>query len=323
MSLGIAPEDNNVHLCASMLYHAAPLDGVITALHMGHRIILLDLWSPKLMLRTIELHQVTTTFMVPTMFVRLLKLDEGLRDKHSVTSLRFVVHSAAPCPVETKRAMIEWWGPIIWESYGATEGQGSIVDSADWLKYPGTVGQPIPGSQIRILDDHRKEQPRGRIGKIYLTHHTGDRFHYKGDPLKTRDSYDGEFFTVGDVGYLNEEGYLFVCGRDSEVIICSGMNIYPAEIERILLQHHAVVDCAVYGVPDPLLGQVPEVAVQMNFEYEPDSSLKLDLLQFLSKRLSAMKLPRRIKLVKRLPRDPNGKLFKRLLFEGSFRPRSE
>lgn len=311
----IHPGSGNVHLCASMLYHAAPLDMATLALHMGHLVVLVDRWDAESLLRLIDTHGVTTTFMVPAMFVRMLKLPAEVRRRYSCRSLRFVAHSSAPCPAEIKRQMIDWWGPLIWESYGSSEGSGTIVDSHAWLRYPGTVGRPIPGSTIKILDPAGKEVPAGVPGAIYLSRYTGDRFAYRGDAQKTRLAYREELFTVGDVGYLNEEGYLFMCDRAIDMIISGGMNIYPAEIERALIQHPAVEDCAVYGVPDELLGEAVSAAVQVRDGVAAGASLTLELLDFLGERISAGKLPRRIDYRTALPRDPNGKIFKRLLRE--------
>jgi long-chain acyl-CoA synthetase len=315
-TLGIALEDDNVHLCCSMLYHSAPLLGATVALHMGHVVVLMDYWRPELMLKLIESYRVTTIFLVPQMFVRLLKLDKSVREKYSTVSLRFVVHGGAPCPIEVKRRMIEWWGNVIWESYGASEGQGTIVGSEDWLRNPGTVGRPVPGSDIIILDEHGREQVPNAIGAIYMRPFTGDRFEYKDDPEKTRLCYCGDYITVGDVGYLNEDGYLFICARDSELIISSGMNIYPAEIECVLVQHPSVTDCAVVGISHDVLGAVPKAYVQAEPGVEPGHRLTADLLAYLGAHLAPAKVPKRIEYVERIPRDPNGKLYKRLLKGG-------
>jgi long-chain acyl-CoA synthetase len=311
--VGILPEDDNVNLCPSMLYHSAPLGGCELALNMGHKLVLVDQWQPEMLLRLIEEHRVTTSFFVPAMFVRLLKLPTGVRDRYSVSSLRFVGHGAAPCPEKVKRAMMDWWGPIIWEAYGATEAQGTIASAEEWLCYPGTVGRPFPGSAVKILDERGEELPPNQVGLIYLRPHTGDFFEYKGDPEKTRQSYAGEFVTVGDLGYVNEEGYLFVCDRSDDLIISSGMNIYPAEIEARLVEHPAVRDCAVVGQPHELLGSVPKAFIELEEGFEGGPQLSQDVLRFLHGRLSAMKLPKRIEYIDSIPRDPNGKLYKRRL----------
>jgi long-chain acyl-CoA synthetase len=318
-AFGVFPEDDNVHLCASMLYHSAPFVGVETALHMGHRVILTGHWQPDLLLQLIDRYRVTTTFMVPAMFVRLLKLPAAVRERYSTASLRFVVHGAAPCPHDVKRQMIEWWGDAVWESYGSTEAAGTIVSAAEWLQRPGTVGRPMRGSAIKIMGEDGNELAPYEVGLIYILPRTGQKFEYKGDPEKTRQSYRGDYVTVGDLGYLDQEGYLFICGRSSELIISSGMNIYPAEIETVLAQHPLVRDCAVLGEPHAALGEVPKAFVELEPGTERGGLLTAELLHFVGKRLSAMKLPKRIEYVEQIPRDPSGKLYKRLLRE-RYRP---
>ena len=313
--VGIFPEDGNVNLCPSMLYHSAPLGGCELALVMGHKVVLVDQWQPEPFLQLIEAHQVTTVFCVPAMFVRLLKLPASTRHRYSTSSLRFVAHGAAACPENVKRAMLEWWGPIIWESYGATEVQGTIASAEEWLKFPGTVGRPLPESAIRILDEAGTDLPPNQVGLVYLRPYTGDHFAYKGDPQRTRECHAGEFATVGDLGYVNEDGYLFLCDRSEDLIISSGMNIYPAEIEAKLVEHPAVRDCAVVGHPHELLGAVPKAFIELEPGIAHDSSLSLEILRFLGGRLSTMKLPKRIEYVDSIPRDPNGKLYKRRLLQ--------
>jgi long-chain acyl-CoA synthetase len=313
LSLGVALEHDNVHLCSSLLYHAAPLDGARVALEMGHAVVLMSAWDELAALELIERHRVTTTFMTPTMFVRLLKLPSEERARHSTKSLRFVVHGGAPCPPDVKRRMLEWWGPIIWEAYGASEAQGTIVNSEEWLRRPGTVGRPIPGSRVAILDEEGRALPAGEIGLIYLSPYTGERFEYYGDEAKTRACWRDDLVCVGDLGYVDGDGYLFVCGRKAELIISSGVNIYPAEIEQALIEHPSVADCVVVGAPHELLGEVPHAVVQPAPGAEPGAALTSELLRFLGERLAAMKLPRRIEYRATLPRDPNGKLRRRAL----------
>ncbi len=310
---GIDPSADNVHLCNSMLYHAAPLERAVSALHMGHALVLVERWDPRQCLDLIETHGVTTSFMVPSMFIRLLKLPEATRARYSTDSLKFVAHGGAPCPPGIKRKMIDWWGPIIWEGYSATECQGTFASSEEWLRYPGTVGKPIPGSELRIMNDEGETLPPGEVGTVYMTRFTGDRFEYRNDPEATRACYRGEFITAGDQGYVNEEGYLFLCDRRADLIISSGMNIYPAEIEQVLVEHPAVADCAVIGAPHELLGQVPKAIVQPAANFEPGSPLTADLLAWLADRLSAAKLPHSIDYTNALPRGPNGKLYRRRL----------
>ncbi len=315
MSIGVGLDGGNADLCCSMLYHSACLEGTLIALHMGHRVVLLERWEPEEALRLIERHRVTVSYFVPAMFVRLLKLPEDVRARYDVSSLKCVVHGGAPCPVEIKKRMIEWWGPILWEAYGSTEGSGTIVSSADWLSYPGTVGKPIAGSRIRILSEEGEELPHGEIGLIYLTRYSGDRFEYRGDPQRTSASYRGEFFTVGDMGYVNERGYLFICDRRADLILSGGSNIYPAEIEIVLVEHPSVTDCAVIGEPHELFGEVPIALVQLQPGVRANAALTLDILQYLGTRIAAAKTPRSIRYVAEIPRDPSGKLRKRELYD--------
>lgn len=302
-----------VHLCTSTLYHAAPLENTLMALHMGHKVVLMTHWDPVETLRLIERERVTTTFMVPSMFVRLLKIPEPSRAAYSVASLRFVMHAGAPCPIDVKRKMLDWWGPIIWESYGAAEGAGTMVSPTEWLQFPGTVGRPIPGSKVRILDEVHAELPARQVGVVYFTRYTGDRFRYKGDPSKTRDCHVDEFFTVGDIGYVNEEGYLFLEGRRSDVIISSGTNIYASEIESALVQHPAVADCAVLGVKHNIFGEVPKAFIELVPGATESITLRMDVVDHLRARLAPSKVPHQLEFTSAIPRDPSGKLFKRRL----------
>jgi long-chain acyl-CoA synthetase len=304
------PGDAHVHLCASMLYHAAPLEGATFALEMGHKVVLTDRWDGAALLDAIEHHSVTTTFMVPTMFVRLLKLPPALRTTRSCASLRFVMHGGAPCPIEVKRAMLDWWGPIVWEAYGSTEAQGTIVSPEEWLQKPGTVGRPIPGSAIRILDDHGNDLPPRTVGTVYIAPHTGEHVAYRDGTEPPR---NGDFVTVGDLGYLDEDGYLFLCDRRPDLIVSSGMNVYPVEIESQLVLHPAVQDCAVIGRPHELCGEVPVALVEPAPGVAPGPKLTAELQDFLAARLAPMKLPKRIDYVRQLPRDPAGKLLRRHL----------
>jgi long-chain acyl-CoA synthetase len=304
---------DQVHLCNSMLYHAPVLYLCGAQLAQGQRLVLCDGWDPGKALRLIDTHLVTNTFMVPTMFVRLLKLPEVERRQFNISSLEVVLHSAAPCPVDVKRAMIDWWGPILWERYGSVEGPVTLVDSHDWLRYPGTVGRPEPDVDVKILDDDGAELPPGQVGAIYVSPRQGFEFEYFGDPGKTAANRRARYYTVGDLGYVNDAGFLFLCDRRANLIISGGMNIYPAEIEQLLIQHPAVADCAVFAMPHEILGEVPGALVQLAPGIEAEPRLQAELLGFLRARLATIKLPNKIRFVDRLPRDPNGKLYKRLL----------
>jgi long-chain acyl-CoA synthetase len=307
IALGTLPEEH-VQLCAAMLYHGAPLESVSVALHMGHVVVLVDTWDPAWILQCMARHAVTMAYIVPSLFTRFLSLDEGERSRHALPALRKVLHTGAACPVETKRRMIDWWGPIFWEAYGATEGSGTVVNSRDWLKYPGTVGKPIPGTRLRILDEQGCDLPPGRTGLIYLTRYAGDRFEYLGDAEKTRLAHLDDFFTVGDLGYVNEEGFLFVCDRKSDMINVGGMKVYPSEIEPVLLAHPEVGDGVVFGVPDKDLGEAVVAAMVPLPGVPADKQFKLSVARFLSQHLSLTKLPRHFIVIDCVPRDAAGKV---------------
>lgn len=305
---------DEVHLCSSRLYHTPVLMQALAELKAGSRVVLFSgSWDAAAVLALIEQHQVTTALMVPTMFVRLLKLSEAQRARFDVSSLRYVVHTGAPCPIDIKRAMIQWWGPILWERYGSTEGGVTLVDSHDWLKFPGTVGRPEPGVDVKILGEDGRELDVGQVGEIYISVHADRDFEYKDDALKTRGSRRDGYYTVGDLGYRNAAGYLFICDRKIDLIISGGVNIYAAEVEQILIQHPAVLDCAVFAVGDEIFGEVPKAVVQAAPGIQVDAALTDDILQFLRLRLAKLKVPRQLEYLGAIPRDPTGKLYKRLL----------
>jgi long-chain acyl-CoA synthetase len=309
---GIAPFDGHVHLCGSPLYHTAVLNFVTISIQLGHSAVLMDRWDPEEMLRLIERHRVTHTHMVPTQFHRLLALPEQVRAKYDVSSLRAAIHGAAPCPIEVKRRMLDWWGPVVIEYYAATEGGGTLITAPDWLDRPGSVGLPWPGSVVKILDPEGKELPPGEIGLVYMRMGTTS-FEYHKDREKTRAGRAGDLFTLGDVGYLDEDGFLFLCDRKSDMIISGGVNIYPAEIEGELSCHPKVADVAVFGVPNEDWGEEIKAIVQPAEGVRGDDELTAELLEFARSRLAKFKLPRTIEYRDALPRDPNGKLYKRKL----------
>ncbi len=304
------PEDSNMLLCTPA-YHA--LGGALlrVALVRGNRVDIVDRWDGVSILRTIEERRIAGTAMVPTQFIRLLKLDEGERQQFDVSSLRWVLHTAAPCPVWTKKAMIDWFGPVIVELYGSSEGVGPVIaTSLEWLERPGTVGKATVALELSILDDDGNDLPPGEVGTIYVRRFDGVPAYY-GDPEKTANMVraDGRF-TVGDVGWLDDEGYLFLADRRVDLIISGGTNIYPAEIEAALSQHPDVVDVAVFGIPDPDWGQ------QIKAVVEPARKVDLDvesLMAFARDRLAPFKVPRSIDVVDSLPREASGKLKKHLL----------
>ncbi len=309
---GVQPGDDNVHIIGSPLYHTAVMRFGGASMHLGHTIVLMDKWDPEGMLQLIERHKVTTSHMVPTQFHRLLALPEKTRQRYDMSSLRHMIHAAAPCPVDTKRAMIDWWGPAIDEYYAASEGGGTLVTTDEWLKKPGTVGKPWPISEIAIFDDEGNQLPDNEIGTVYMAMSTGG-FEYHKDKQKTEKNRIGRFFTVGDVGYLDDDGYLFLCDRKTDMIISGGANIYPAEIENVLLGHPSVVDAAVFGIPHEDWGEEVKAVVEPVDGVEPSAELAADILAFCDGRLARFKTPKTIDFIEEMPRDPNGKLYKRKL----------
>jgi long-chain acyl-CoA synthetase len=305
----------SVHLCTGPLYHAAPLAFSLAGpLNAGTGVVLMDGWSAIDTLRLIENHHVTHSHMVPTMFHRLLSLPDDVRNRADVSSLRLVLHGAAPCPIWVKQAMIEWWGPVLLEYYAATEGLGTWVTSDEWLRKPGTVGKPNPPDAIRVLDEEGHDCAPGVVGEVCLKA-TAEalRFDYYKDPDKTTASYRGEHFTLGDVGYLDEDGHLFLTDRSTNLIISGGVNIYPAEIEAELLAHPAVGDVAVIGVPDSEWGEIVLAVVELQPEIAPSEGLARELIEHCRVRIAHFKCPRRVDFVDQLPRHDNGKLYKRRL----------
>ena len=309
---GIKPEGGNVHLCGSPLYHTAVLVFASTSLHYGHAVAMMERWTPEDCLAVIQKYRVTTSHMVPTQFHRLLALPEDVRKRYDVSSVRCMVHAAAPCPVDVKKRMIEWWGPAICEYYAATEGGGTLVGAEEWMKKPGTVGRPWAGAEIRIYDDAEKQLPAGEIGTVYMKLGAADFEYYK-DKEKTRKNRIENFFTVGDVGYLDTDGYLFLCDRKTDMIISGGVNIYPAEIESVFLSHPKVGDVAVFGIPHEEWGEQVKAVIEPAQGVEGGPALERELLDWCADKLAKYKTPRSIDFIAEMPRDPNGKLYKRKL----------
>jgi long-chain acyl-CoA synthetase len=300
-----------VHLTVSPLYHTAVLMWTGNALALGHTVVLMDKWRAEDMLALIERHRVTYSHMVPTQFVRLLDLPEETRARYDVSSLRNMIHGAAPCPQEVKRRMIEWWGDTIQEYYAATEGGGTVIGAADWLTHPGSVGTAWPGGEVRIYDDEENQLGPGQIGTVYMSLMAD--FEYKGDEAKTRANRIGSFFTVGDLGEIDDEGYLYLRDRKSDMIISGGVNIYPAEIEGELINHPKVADVAVFGIPHPDWGEEIKAVVEKPEGVEGTAADEAEVLEWAATRMARFKLPRTVDFVDALPREPNGKLIKRKL----------
>jgi len=308
----VQPLDQNVHICGSPLYHTAVMVFAGGSLHLGHTVVLMDRWTPEGMLELIERYRVTTSHMVPTQFHRLLALPEEVKTGYDLSSLRHMVHAAAPCPVEVKRRMIEWWGPVVDEYYAASEGGGTVVLPDDWMRKPGTVGKPWPISEVAIFDDEGNRLGPNEEGTVYMSMQTGD-FEYHKDQEKTRSNRIGKFFTVGDIGYLDDDGYLFLRDRKADMIISGGANIYPAEIEGVLLTHPLVADAAVFGIPHADWGEEVKAAVEPAPGAEAGEELAHQILDHCAGRLARFKIPKSVDFVAEMPRDPNGKLYKRKL----------
>jgi long-chain acyl-CoA synthetase len=310
---GVTPGGDNVHLCCSPLYHTAPLMWLGSSLHLGHRVVLMQHFDATRLMELISEQRVTCSHLVPTHFIRLLAtIPPDERGNWDVSSLRSMCHAAAPCPPEVKRQMIDWWGDAIWEYYAATEGGGTIISSAEWLEKPGSVGRPWPGSEIKILDDHQRELPTGSTGTVYMSVAQAD-FEYLDDPTKTRDNRWQGFFTVGDVGLLDDDGYLFLKDRKTDMIISGGVNIYPAEIEAVLVGAPGVADAAVFGIPSAEWGEEIKAVIELLPGVDDSPALRADITRHLTDQLAGFKHPRSIDVVDQLPRDPSGKLFKRRL----------
>jgi long-chain acyl-CoA synthetase len=310
----MTPDD--VHLCTGPLYHSAPLSFSLSLpLLFGMTVVLMDGWDAGQMLQLVEQHGVTHTHVVPTMFHRLLSLPDDVRARHDLSTLRFVLHGAAPCPVEVKQRVIAWLGPVVYEYYAATEGGGTFVGSAEWLAKPGTVGRPVEEGLVRIEDDQGVALPAGEVGTVYLRAAAQGGFRYFKDDEKTAASFHGDFFTVGDHGYLDDDGYLFLTGRIAELIISGGVNIYPAEVDSALLTHPAVADVGTIGVPDDDWGERVVAVVEPKAGYPPTPELAAELVAWCRDRLAHFKCPRSVEFVVALPRHDNGKLYRRRLRE--------
>jgi long-chain acyl-CoA synthetase len=302
-----------VYLSPAPLYHSAPQAAVNLTIRSGGTVIIMEKFDPERYLELIEIYGVTHSQLVPTMFSRLLKLPDAVRRRYDLSSLEIAIHAAAPCPVQVKEQMIDWWGPIIHEYYGATEGLGfTACNTQEWLAHKGSVGKVMLGD-LHILDDEMKPCPEGVPGTVWFK--TANEFQYFNDPEKTKEarSPDGSMSTVGDVGYIDKDRFLYLTDRATFMIISGGVNIYPQECENLLITHPKVMDAAVFGVPNPDLGEEVKAVVQVVDGVTPGPDLAAELIAFCGQHLSRQKVPRSIDFEAELPRLPTGKLYKRLL----------
>lgn len=314
-ALGIEPGMRA--LLSAPLYHSAPNLYGVQVLLAGELLILEPRFDAERTLALIERYRLTDLYLVPTMYVRLLKLAPEARRKYDISSVRFISSTGSPCPPEVKRAMIDWFGPVITETYASSEtGHITFIDSHEWLRRPGSVGRPLPGGVVKILDDEGRELPSGEIGLIYCRQPACPDFTYTNN-AEARDAIERDgLWSVGDMGYLDADGYLYVADRKSDMVISGGVNIYPAEIEAMLMTMPGVADCAVFGIPDPEFGEALAAAIQVR---EGNKISNEEIQSYLRERIAGYKVPRVVTFHERLPREDSGKIFKRLLREPYWR----
>jgi len=304
------------HMVTGPLYHAAPLLFAFYDQVNGAPLVILPQWDDARALELLQEHGIRHTHMVPTMFVRLLNLPDATRSRFDPSALRLVLHGAAPMSVAVKRRMIDWWGEVLVEYWGATEaGTTTLVDSAEWLAHPGTVGRALPSFEVFAVDEKGQRLAPGEVGVLYCRHkHLRQVFEYHGAPEQTAEAHPEPFlFQIGDIGRVEEDGYVYLSDRKSNMIISGGVNIYPAEIEQIMQEHPAVADVAVFGIPDPEWGEAVKAAVELVPGMPPSPELEGEIRAFARERLADYKVPRSIDFESALPRFPTGKLHVRLL----------
>lgn len=303
---------DSIYLSPAPLYHAAPLRFNMMVGVLGGTSVIMEAFDAEEYLQLVQKHRINVSQLVPTMFVRMLKLPDDVRNKYDVSSLKSAIHAAAPCPVDVKAKMIEWWGPIIVEYYAGSEGNGvTVSNSQEWLTHRGTVGKAVVG-KIKIVDENDEELPVGEIGAVYFA--DGPQFAYHNDPAKTKGVFNTKgWSTIGDVGYVDAEGYLYLTDRKAYMIISGGVNIYPQETEDVLISHPSVADVAVFGVPNEEMGEEVKAVVQPHDMKMANKELEAELILFCRKHLSPIKCPKSVDFEAELPRTPTGKLVKRHL----------
>ncbi len=302
----------SIYLSPAPLYHSAPLGFTMSMLRIGSTVVVMEHFDAEQALAMIEKHRVTHSQWVPTMFVRMCKLPDAVRAKYDVSSLQVAIHAAAPCPVEVKEKMIGWWGPVLFEYYAGTEGQGFVaINSEEWLQHKGSVGRAL-NAKLHILDDEFKELPTGEVGTIYFE--SNAKYAYHKDEAKTASARSPQgWTTLGDVGYVDPEGWLYLTDRKAFMIISGGVNIYPQETENCLIGHPKVTDCAVVGVPNEDFGEEVKAVVQPVSMALAGPELERELIEWCKARISHVKCPRSVDFMEELPRHPTGKLYKRLI----------
>ena len=307
-------EDGMRTLVLSPLYHAAPasyLRVAMNGMRTGGLVVIHDRFDAEATLAAIERHGITHLWMVPTMFVALTKLPAEVRRQYDVSSLRYVIHSAAPCPPDVKRQILDWFGPVLYEFYGSTEvGPVTLSTPDDFTRKPGNVGRAVGGTELRVLGEDGGRLAAGQIGEIACRHAAWPEFTYINRPEERRELDRGGLVATGDIGYLDDDGFLFLCDRKKNMIISGGVNIFPAEIEAVALEHPAIKDCAVFGIPDDTYGEAIAMAVELLRDANFDTA---ELTRFLQDRLARYKVPRQIEVVDALPREDSGKIFKQRL----------
>jgi acyl-CoA synthetase (AMP-forming)/AMP-acid ligase II len=313
LTQGYGMTGSSVYLSPAPLYHAAGVNYTMAVHRVGAAAILMRKFDAEAVLRLIESHSVTHAQFVPTMFVRMLKLPDEVRARYDVSSLQCVIHAAAPCPVDVKHAMMEWFGPIIHEYYGGTEGfAGTIIGPQEWLTHPGSVGRPL--SAVHVLGEDGTELPVGEPGELFFE--GGPAFEYFKDPAKTASvANDRGWRSLGDVGFVDTDGYLYLTDRSTFMIVSGGVNIYPQEAENLLIMHPKLVDAAVFGVPNDEFGEEVKAVVQPVDGVATGPELEAELVEYCRAKLAAYKCPRTVEFDPALPRDPNGKLYKRRIRE--------
>ncbi|MFM7141241.1 MAG: AMP-binding protein, partial [Alphaproteobacteria bacterium] len=309
-------DEKDTYICPGPLYHAAPLQFSQIHLRLGATVCVMEKFDAEKALAFIDRYEITSSQWVPTHFSRMLRLPEDVRGKYDLSSLRIAIHAAAPCPIPVKQAMIEWWGPKIIEYYAGTEGGGTLIRSEDWMTHKGSVGRHWAGGNVHILDENGAEVTEPKVdGGVYFEapDDPNARFKYHKDEAKTATTYRGNLFTLGDIGHLDEDGFLYLTDRKSHMIISGGVNVYPQEVENCLAMHPKIEDVAVIGVPHADMGEEVKAVVPLRPGVAQSPDLEREIIAYAREHIAHYKAPRSVDFVESLPRMENGKIYKRLL----------